>query len=125
VFCGPLALPRYQETPHGAYYWGSWAYTFGQVVDRQPSISIEHMRACQLARRWCWQERLNDGTFLVWPVPAREPVRPDAPLPQKVDLLTLPDRTPTPVFDPIKAGHKALNSPRLKAAYIAAKTTRF
>jgi hypothetical protein len=30
-----------------------------------------------------------------------------------------------PVFDPIRAGRKALDSRRLKAAYIAAKTARF
>jgi len=125
VFCGPLALPRYQETPQGKYYWGSWAYNFGQVLDRQPSITTEYIRACQLARRWCWQERLADGSFLVWPVPAREPVRDDEPLPRVVQLLALPDGTEMPVFDPIKARRKALDSPQLKAAYIAAKTMRF
>jgi len=125
VFCGPVALPVYQETSHGTYYLGSWAYNFGQVLDRQPSITTEQIRACQLARRWCWQERLADGLFLVWPVPAREPVRDNEPLPRVIQVLTLPDGIEMPVFDPIKARRKALDSPRLKAAYIAAKTMRF
>lgn len=125
VFCGPLALPRYQETARGTYYWGSWAYNFGQVLDLQPSITTEQIRVCQLARRWCWQERLADGAFLVWPVPAREPVLPGELLPPGTTMLILPGGMAMPVFDPIKAGRKALDSPRLKAAYIAAKTRRF
>lgn len=125
VFCGPLALPRYQETSRGAYYWGSWAYNVGPVLDREPGITTEQIRACQLARRWCWQEQLADGSFLVWPVPASEPVLPGEPRPPGTTTLTLPGGMTMPVFDPIKARRKALDSPRLRAAYIAAKTMRF
>ncbi len=59
------------------------------------------------------------------PVPAREPVLPGEPLPPETTKLILPGGMTMPVFDPIKARRKALDSPRLKAAYIAAKTTRF
>lgn len=125
VFCGPLALPAYQATPHGRYYWGSWAYDFGQPLSGTSNITAEGLRAFRLARRSCWQERLADGSFLVWPVPAREPVLPGEPQPPGTTTLMLPGGMAMPVFDPIKAGRKALDSPRLKAAYIAAKTTRF
>jgi hypothetical protein len=89
------------------------------------SITAERLRAFRLARRSCWQEQLADGTFLVWPVPAREPVLPGDPLPQGTTTLILPGGMTMLVFDPIRARRKALDSPRLKAAYIAAKTMRF
>ena len=125
VFCGTVALPVYQETSHGTYYWGSWAYDFGQPLNGTASITAERLRAFRLARRSCWQERLADGSFLVWPVPACEPVPPGEPQPQGTTTLILPGGMAMPVFDPIKARRKALDSPRLRAAYIAAKTACF
>jgi hypothetical protein len=125
VFCGPVTLPVFEQTPHGSHFRGSWAYDFGKAIQQAPNITPAQIRAWRLARRSCWQERLTDGSFLVWPVPAREVVFPGEPLPRGTITQMLPDGSTIHVFDPIKAGHKAINSPRLKAAYIAAKTARF
>lgn len=64
-----------------------------------------------LLRHWCWHER-NDGSFLLWPVPANEPVIVDG-------------RWTGELSDPLQTGVKRIDSPRLRAAYDAARGARF
>lgn len=80
-------------------------------------------------RHWLWHERTADNSFTLWPVPSFEPVDDETEFmryPWNSRMIRFrPDDTPARVIDPILAGTKTLWSPRLAAAYEAARSARF
>lgn len=94
---------------------GSAAIMFGKVETDPPHSVIE-------SRPHCWHQRVEDGSFLLWPVPAWEVVGDD-----EADFfvfLSLSGKdVGLPMAKPFK--HKKLDSPDLVRAYKAARSARF
>jgi hypothetical protein len=87
-------------------------------------VSEDRTRGANIDKRpWLWQER-NDGTFLVWPYPAFEVTSKDTGI---ALFLSGADGelhdTGTYYVPPLTT--KSINSPRLLAAYTAARSARF
>jgi len=100
-------------TPNGApepewdWYTGSWAIEFGKVVSTPEGVGkISYLLS--IARLCCWHE-WKDFSVDFWPVPSFEPY--------------LIDEYGT--GNPLKAGTKRMDSPRLRAAYADARQARF
>lgn len=92
--------------PPWQWYQGSWAIEFGQVVNGSRAALGPMGYMMPVMRLSCWHERTDDGDVYLWVVPACEP--------------GLPGTT-----DPLAAGVKQINSPRLRHAYTKACQARF
>jgi hypothetical protein len=142
VFSGVPDVPRYVGMPisfglpeGGApadWYRGSWARSFGKRTDLNGK-SVDDPSWPGDPRLYCWHER-NDGSLLVWPVPACEPNLVGDSLEASASIFAdimkeewiSDDGLMTFVkANPLIAGVKSINSPRLVAAYIAARSARF
>lgn len=140
VFMGSHEIP----TPDGQH--GVWARAFlpgnktnnsfsqtGTGLHHQPRTALQAVLRssgelmyppdiCYLdPRRWCWHER-NDGSFLIWPVPALEATEEETGM-----TMFLPGRDGAElavnILPPFTTKH--IDSPRLVAAYTAARQARF
>lgn len=99
-------MPVTMEDYHGA--WGL-EFSSAPVDEGDKQRSLESILVRALARMVCWHERADDGSVYLWAVPSN-------------DVGTYA-RTGQP--DPLKAGDKAIDSPRLLGAYEAARSARF
>lgn len=142
VFSGVPDVPRYVGMPisfglpeGGApldWYRGSWARSFGKRTDLNGK-SADDPSWPHDPRLYCWHER-DDGSLLVWPVPACEPNlvgdSPESSASVLNGLLNGGWASDAGVAtlvkaNPLIAGVKSINSPRLVAAYTAARSARF
>lgn len=92
--------------PPWQWYQGPWALEFGKVLHGSRSDLGSLGGLLPVYRLSCWHERIDDHSVYLWVVPACEP---------GIGSTT----------DPLAAGVKSINSPRLRAAYAAARQSRF
>lgn len=134
IFMGYPELPVYKghHYPPGYHYvdnsmyCGSWAVSFGKFVEvdgRSEAMRLAADLANQ-ERLYCWHER-KDGSFLLWPVPAWEPMLTEDPKGTMarlaegwIEMNDLVDSNPL-------EKNKRIDSPTLKNAYTAARQARF
>ena len=134
ILMGYPELPLYKGNhyPPGYHYvdnsmyCGSWAVSFPKFIETGKH-SDAMLHAADLAnqeRLYCWHER-NDGSFLLWPVPAWEPMLTENPK-GTMERLAEGWIEMNDLFDSNPLGkNKRIDSPRLKNAYIAARQARF
>jgi hypothetical protein len=128
IMLGHITPPKYTNAP--AYY-GSWAISFGMWANLPPSLP-----APIDPRMYCWHERAG-GSFLLWPVPAREINLMTPEQASRFSETAGEDEHGFPVvrgeFVELLGGEqlnplgktKWIDSPRLLAAYDAARAARF
>ena len=105
VFCGQIKVPKVKKGIH--LLSGSAAFAFNTLVD--PETKERGGSMMLDPRPFVWHER-DDGSLIIWPIPANEPVMTE----EGLDLV-----------NPLLEKTKFVNSPRLVKAYRAARQARF
>lgn len=117
TFCGSVEIPIY-HLPNWTLESGSFARAFLPLVNKTNGEPIGQVSLDP--RPWIWQQRREDGSFVIWPFPALEPARKG-----ETPILTFffDDEHGIDILAPMTK--KNGRSKDLRKAYTAARQARF